>query len=66
MAESITSGSIWKHHSDRIYTVLFLTNTANLNSNYPVTVVYIGTNGNLWSKTKTNFLETMSREDSTK
>lgn len=54
-----TFGSRWEHHSGRIYTVLGVANTENANPKYPITVVYVGENGNLWAKTLSNFLETM-------
>jgi len=55
-------GSQWEHHSGRIYTVL---GTANIKqtdhlAKYPVTVVYVGKNGNLWTKLIDNFLKTMT------
>lgn len=43
-------GSVWRHHSGRLYRVLMLTNVAGEGEEpYPVTVVYEGTNGNVWS-----------------
>jgi hypothetical protein len=43
-------GSIWRHKSGRIYTVLFLTNDDGNRQEYPRTVVYMGQiNGKLWS-----------------
>ncbi len=52
-------GSQWKHHSGRIYTVLGTANTGSINLEYPIVVVYVGCNGNLWTKSIDNFLETM-------
>ena len=43
-------GSTWKHRSGRIYTVVFITNVGFINQKYPVTVVYRGENGNVWSR----------------
>jgi hypothetical protein len=43
-------GSLWKHHSGRIYKVLFLTNERDSRQDkYPRTVVYEGENGKRWS-----------------
>lgn len=43
--------SIWQHYSGRLYTVLMITNEANTNPNYPVTVVYMNVNtGSRWSR----------------
>lgn len=45
------SGSRWRHHtSKQIYSVLFITNRETTNLDYPVTVVYVGQNGKLWSR----------------
>lgn len=42
--------SLWRHHSGRVYKVLFLTNESTGNQDkYPRTVVYSGENGKLWS-----------------
>lgn len=49
MPEEPKSGSVWRHHSGRIYTVLFLVNEPmGKEDKYPRTVVYIGANGKLW------------------
>jgi hypothetical protein len=45
----VKPGSRWRHHSGRVYTVLFLTNTEGDGVRYPYTVVYEGENGNRWS-----------------
>jgi hypothetical protein len=43
------SGSTWRHHSGRLYTVLFLINDPNSDKpEYPRLVVYVGQNGKLW------------------
>ena len=50
MTEEPKSGSIWRHHSGRIYTVLFLVNEPDSTKpEYPRTVVYVGQNGKLWA-----------------
>jgi len=44
-----TPGSIWRHHSGRLYRVLFLTNKGG-RPDYPRTVVYEGvSNHEKWS-----------------
>jgi hypothetical protein len=43
-----TEGSFWKHHSGRVYEVLFLTNKGG-REDYPRTVVYKDDNGEQWS-----------------
>ena len=57
--DEVTVGSLWQHHSGIVYTVLHLANVANVNEKYPVSVVYIGQNGNVWVKTLENFLSKM-------
>ena len=42
--------SQWKHKNGNIYTVKSFTNEASENNEYPVTVVYEGENGNVWSR----------------
>ena len=54
-----TFGSHWKHHSGRIYTVLGVANTGNINSEYPIVIVYVGHNENLWTKLIDDFYKTM-------
>ncbi len=51
MTDKPAKGSLWRHHSGRVYRVLFLTNdTDDQRSGYPATVVYEGVaNGKLWS-----------------
>ena len=49
MSDDPKSGSVWKHHSGRLYTVLFMTNIDEDDPKYPRTVVYVGANGKLWS-----------------
>lgn len=43
-------GKQYVHTNGNIYTVLFLTNTSSENDKYPIDVVYIGQNGNIWSR----------------
>lgn len=54
-----TFGSQWEHYSGRVYTVLGVANAGNINSEYPIVVVYVGHNGHLWTKPIDNFLEMM-------
>lgn len=55
----------WQHNNGTIYTVDCIANHASNNPDYPVTVVYIGPNGNLWAKPLDNFLQKMTRVDPT-
>lgn len=52
-------GSIWEHKNGNLYRVLLVTNTESTNKKYPVTIVYRGANGNLWTKSLDKFLEKM-------
>lgn len=47
----VEPGQTWKHHSGRMYQVLFLTNTENPSPKFPVAVVYQSVvNRNRWSR----------------
>jgi len=54
------AGSQWRHHDGRLYTVLYTVNIASTSPKYAATVVYLGRNGNIWSKTLIDFRETMT------
>lgn len=56
-------GEQWRHHSGRIYTVLFLTNNEGdgVKDKYPVTVVYQGDNGKRWSGPLSDWHRRMTR-----
>lgn len=43
-------GTPWMHRNGEIYTVLCITNTAHDTAAHPPDVVYMGRNGNLWSR----------------
>lgn len=47
--ERPTEYSRWRHHSGRIYTVMFIANTHSDKPNYPETVVYYGENQRIWT-----------------
>lgn len=57
---NIKIGTVWKHNNGNIYKVLLIANTESTRDEYPVTVIYQGANGNIWAKTKDNFLSKMS------
>lgn len=51
-----TIGSRWKHHNGNLYTVLLLTNSESTRpEEYPITVVYQGANGLIWSRPLSNW-----------
>lgn len=47
-------GSKWQHYNGNVYTVLLIANSEGddpaRREKYPVTVVYQGTNGKVWSR----------------
>lgn len=50
MMDRPTPGSIWRHHSGRIYTVLYIANDVpDPKPQYLPAVVYLGENGRIWS-----------------
>lgn len=53
-------GSRWAHlNSFMKYTVLFLTNESSKSDKHPVTVIYLGDNGNLWSRELSSWHDSM-------
>jgi len=51
MEIEVKENSVWKHKNGNSYRVLFLTNEHTERPKiYPVTVVYKGCNGNVWSR----------------
>lgn len=57
--EGIQPGAMFRHHSGRVYKVLFLANTRHLEPKHPVTVIYEGANGSKWSKSLGDFIVSM-------
>lgn len=43
-------GKQFVHTNGNVYTVLFLTNTSDQHEDHPIDVVYMGQNGNIWSR----------------
>lgn len=41
--------TLWEHRNGNVYEVLAITNLPN-EDRYPTTIVYRGSNGNLWSR----------------
>lgn len=60
------AGQRWRHHSGRVYTVLFLTNNEGdgQRDKYPVTVVYEGENSRRWSGPLSDWHRRMTLESS--
>ena len=56
-------GSPWIHTNGNRYTVLMLTNEHTEHPDrYPVTVVYKGENGRIWSKSLADWYQSMTPE----
>lgn len=73
------AGQVWRHHSGVLYTIITITNeyesedidsltakASGTEEKYPVTVVYQGDDGRIWSKSPARFLASMTyyREES--
>lgn len=58
-SEGIQPGAMFRHHSGRVYKVLFLANTRHLEPKHPITVIYEGANGSKWSKSLGDFIVSM-------
>lgn len=55
-------GSRWRHHNGNEYTVRLITNLYSIRlEEYPVTVVYEGDNGRVWSKTIHSWYKSMEK-----
>lgn len=53
-------GTKYRHHNGNVYEVMFITNVGSQRPEYPVTVVYKGENGKVWSKPLADFKAKMS------
>lgn len=64
ISKQIHIGCRYKHFkNDLLFTPIMVVNQASTNPNYPMTVVYVGLNGNTWAKTLDNWNETMILEE---
>jgi hypothetical protein len=54
----VRPGIVCRHHSGRVYTVLAIANNvSNPRDGFPVTVQYLGANGQYWSRPLSEFAE---------
>ena len=54
---NLKAGMIVRHHSGRVYSVLHVANLhATDNEKFPVTVIYRGANGHVWSRPVAEFV----------
>lgn len=53
---NLKAGMVIRHHSGRVYSVLHVANThGNDPQRFPVTIVYRGANGHVWSRPASAF-----------
>lgn len=58
----VKKGKKYIHHNGLVYEVLLLTNEHSINTKkYPVTVVYQGSNGKIWSKSIKDFKKSFKK-----
>lgn len=61
MNSEVRENTRWKHRNGCLYTVLFLTNEhTERPETYPVSVVYKGDNGNVWSRPLSDWHRSMT------
>jgi hypothetical protein len=59
---AITKGSLWRHNNGVEYRVLYLANEKTADPiKYPVTVVYQGPNGLVWTRPMADWHRSMTR-----
>lgn len=65
--ESIEKDSVWKHNNGNIYTVIEITNLDSKDLiKYPITVVYKGENGKIWTRPLTDWHRSFTKVKSLK
>lgn len=58
----ISPKSVWRHKNGNLYTIMFLTNVdSERQEEHPMTVVYSGPNGKLWSRPVSRWLSSFTR-----
>lgn len=55
-------GSTWRHTNGNLYTVLYLANELDT-PQYPLTVVYRGENGKVWTRRADDWHRSMSYDE---
>lgn len=63
MIEVPEPGSVWKHYNGAVYTVLHIANEPDdrlYRDRYPITVVYQGSNGKVWTRRADDWLRAMT------
>jgi hypothetical protein len=60
--DDVKPGTVWRHRNGNLYCVMCLANSASTSERYPVTVVYMGTNGLIWSRQLSDWHRSMTLE----
>lgn len=50
-------GCVCRHHSGRVYTIIAIANEAHPSEKFPISVVYQGANGEIWTRPLAQFVE---------
>lgn len=56
-------GSKWTHRNGNKYEIILITNENSVNDKYPITVVYKGENGNIWSRLMSDWNRSFIKEN---
>ena len=59
--EELTPGSCWRHRNGNMYTIVTVANMNSKRLSYPPTVVYMGVNGNIWSRPVKDWFSSMEK-----
>lgn len=54
-------GEIYMHTNGGLYRVMLLTNLTNERADHPPDVVYVGENGNIWSRRLSDWSRSMTK-----
>ncbi|AAX84908.1 hypothetical protein [Xanthomonas phage Xp15] len=60
MSDVPQPGTMWRHYNGKQYEVLAIANIASENPRYPVTVIYVGDNGNIWTRDASDWHRSMT------
>ncbi len=53
--DNIKAGVVCLHHKGNVYTILHIANTEHSSDKFVPTVVYMGANGNIWTRPVMDF-----------
>lgn len=55
--DELRRGMVCRHHSGRVYTIVEITNHGARTDDFPLSVSYLGANGQSWSRKASEFVE---------